>query len=58
MARRPGPASSSQAVPPFTGVAGTAVLGTRLAIADYHAAVAAFLAVAGVCWASLVVPVL
>ena len=39
-------------------MAGTAVLGTRLAIADYHAAAAALLAVAGVCWALLVVPVL
>ena len=42
----------------LTGVAGTAVLGTRLAIADYHAAAAALLAVAGVCWALLVVRVL
>jgi tellurite resistance protein TehA-like permease len=42
----------------FTSVAGTAVLGARLAIADYHAAAAALLAVSGVCWASLVVPVL
>ena len=42
----------------FTSVAGTAVLGTRLAIADYHAAAAALLAVSGVCWALLVVPVL
>ncbi len=41
----------------LTGVAGTAVLGTRLAIEDYHAA-AALLAVSGVCWALLVVPVL
>ena len=42
----------------FTGAAGTAVLGTRLAIADYHVAAAALLAVAGLCWALLVVPVL
>ena len=42
----------------FTGVAGTAVLGTRLALQDYHAAAAALLAVSGVCWALLVVPVL
>ncbi len=43
----------------FTGVAGTAVLGTRLAIHDdYHAAAAALLAVSGLCWAVLVVPVL
>ena len=41
----------------FTGVAGTAVLGTRLAM-DYHAAAAALLAVSVVCWALLVVPVL
>jgi tellurite resistance protein TehA-like permease len=41
----------------LTGVAGTAVLGTRLAIEDYHAA-AALLAVSGLCWAVLVVPVL
>jgi hypothetical protein len=42
----------------FTGVAGTAVLGTRLAIHNYHTAAAALLVVAGVCWAVLVVPVL
>ena len=42
----------------FTGVAGTAVLGTRLALQDYHAAAAALLAVSGVVWALLVVPVL
>ena len=42
----------------FTGVAGTAVLGTRLAIEDYHAAAAVLLAVSAVCWALLVVPVL
>ena len=41
----------------FTGVAGTAVLGTRLAVHD-HAAAAALLAVSGLCWAVLVVPVL
>jgi tellurite resistance protein TehA-like permease len=42
----------------FTGVAGTAVLGTRLALQDFHAAAAALLAVSGLCWALLVVPVL
>ena len=42
----------------FTGVAGTAVLGTRLALQDYQAVAAALLAVTGVCWALLVVPVL
>ncbi len=42
----------------FTGVAGTAVLGTRLAIQDYHAAAAVLLVVAGLCWAVLMVPVL
>ena len=42
----------------FTSVAATAVLGTRLAIADYDAVAAALLAVSGVCWALLVVPVL
>ena len=42
----------------FTGVAGTAVLGTRLAVHDYPAAAAALLAVSGLCWAVLVVPVL
>ena len=42
----------------FTGVAGTAVLGTRLILQDYPAAAAALLAVSGVCWALLVVPVL
>ena len=36
----------------FTGAAGTAVLGTRLAIHD-HAAAAALLAVSGLCWAVL-----
>jgi hypothetical protein len=42
----------------FTGVAGTAVLGTRLALQDYHAAAAALLALSGVWWAVLIVPVL
>ena len=42
----------------FTSVAGTAVLGTRLTIADYPAAAAALLVASGVCWALLVVPVL
>jgi tellurite resistance protein TehA-like permease len=42
----------------FTGVAGTAVLGTRLAMQDYHAVAAALLAVSGVGWALLVTPVL
>ena len=42
----------------FTGVAGTAVLGTRLALQDCHGAAAALLAVSGVVWALLVVPVL
>ena len=42
----------------FTSVAATAVLGTRLAIADYDAVAAALLAVSGVCWALVVVPVL
>ena len=42
----------------FTGAASTAVLGTRLAAEDYHAAAAALLAVSAVCWAVLVVPVL
>ena len=41
----------------FTGVAGTAVLGTWLAM-DYHAAGAALLAVSVLCWALLIVPVL
>jgi tellurite resistance protein TehA-like permease len=42
----------------LTGVAGTAVLGTRLALQGNHAVAAALLAVSGVCWALLVVPVL
>jgi tellurite resistance protein TehA-like permease len=42
----------------FTGVAGTAVLGTRFALQDYHAAAAALLALSGVWWALLIVPVL
>jgi tellurite resistance protein TehA-like permease len=42
----------------FTGVAGTAVLGTRLALQDYHLAAAVLLAVAGLWWALVVVPVL
>jgi tellurite resistance protein TehA-like permease len=42
----------------FTGVAGTAVLGTRLVIPDYRVAAAALLAVSVLCWALLVVPVL
>jgi tellurite resistance protein TehA-like permease len=42
----------------FTGVAGTAVLGTRFAMQDYHAVAAALLAVSGVGWALLLIPVL
>ena len=42
----------------FTGAAGTAVLGTRLASEDYHVAAAVLLAVSAVCWALLVMPVL
>jgi hypothetical protein len=42
----------------FTSVAGTAVLGTRLALADHNAAAAALLAVARVCWALVVGPIL
>lgn len=42
----------------FTGVAGTAVLGTRLALQDYHLAAAVLLALSGVWWALVVVPVL
>ncbi len=42
----------------LTGVAGTAVLGTGLAGQDYHAAAAALLAVSGVGWALLLMPVL
>jgi len=42
----------------FTGVAGTAVLGTRLAMQDYRAAAAALLAVSGVGWVLLLTPVL
>jgi len=41
----------------LTGVAGTAVLGTRLAMQDYHVTAAALLAVSGVGWA-LLLPVL
>jgi len=42
----------------FTGVAGTAVLGTRLAMQDYHVAAAALLAVSGIGWTLLLWPVL
>jgi hypothetical protein len=42
----------------LTGVAGTAVLGTRLVIEDYHTAAVALLVVAGVGWVLLVGPVL
>jgi len=42
----------------FTGVAGTAVLGTRLAMQNYHVAAAALLVVLGVGWALLLLPVL
>ena len=41
----------------FTGVAGTAVLGARLAM-EYHAAAAALLGVSVLCWALLMAPVL
>ncbi len=39
-------------------MAGAAVLGTRLAMQDYHVAAAALLAVSGVGWALLLLPVL
>ncbi len=42
----------------FGGVAGTAVLGTRFASQGYYAAAAALLALSGVWWVLLVVPVL
>src|SRR5580693_6887128 len=42
----------------LTGVAGTAVLGTRLATQDYHAAAVALLAVSCLGWALLLMPVL
>ena len=42
----------------LTAVAGTAVLGTRLAMQDYHVAAAALLAVSGLGWALLLMPVL
>ena len=42
----------------FTGVAGTAVLGTRLAMQDYHTAAVALLALSAVWWALLITPVL
>jgi len=42
----------------LTGVAGTAVLGTRLAMQDYHVAAVALLAVSGLGWALLLMPVL
>ena len=41
----------------LTGVAGTAILGTRL-VKDYDTAAMALLVVAGVCWVVLIVPVL
>lgn len=40
----------------FTGVARTAMLGTRFALQDYHAVAAALLALSGVWWALLIVP--
>ena len=42
----------------LTGVAGTAVLGTRFATQDYHVAAVALLAVSCVGWALLLMPVL
>jgi hypothetical protein len=42
----------------LTGVAGTAVLGTRLTMQDYHVAAVALLAVSGLGWALLLMPVL
>jgi tellurite resistance protein TehA-like permease len=42
----------------LTAVAGTAVLGTRLAVQDYRAAAAVLLAVSGAGWALLLPPVL
>ncbi len=42
----------------LTGVAGTAVLGTRLATQDYHVAAVALLAVSCLGWALLLMPVL
>jgi tellurite resistance protein TehA-like permease len=42
----------------LTGIAGTAVLGTRLAVQDYHVAAVALLAVSGLGWALLLMPVL
>jgi tellurite resistance protein TehA-like permease len=42
----------------LTGVAGTAVLGTRLAMQDYHVAAVALLAVSCLGWALLLMPVL
>jgi tellurite resistance protein TehA-like permease len=42
----------------LTGIAGTAVLGTRLAMQDYHVAAVALLAVSGLGWALLLMPVL
>ena len=41
----------------LTGVAGTAILGTRL-VKDYETAAMALLLIAGVCWVVLIVPVL
>jgi tellurite resistance protein TehA-like permease len=42
----------------LTAVAGTAVLGTRLAMQDYHVAAVALLVVSGLGWALLLMPVL
>jgi tellurite resistance protein TehA-like permease len=42
----------------LTGVAGTAVLGTRLTMQDYHVAAVALLAVSGLGWVLLLMPVL
>ena len=42
----------------LTAVAGTAVLGTRLVMQDYRVAAAALLAVAGIAWGLLLIPVL
>jgi Voltage-dependent anion channel len=51
-------AREARSLAAFTGVAGTAVLGTRLVLQDFRPAAAVLLAVAGVWWALAVVPVL
>ena len=43
---------------PKVATGATAVLGTRLAMQDYHVAAAALLAVSGAGWALLLLPVL